>query len=404
MIRLLTRRATLVVLVVLALTAGAFAVTQRQPRELTLTAEFRNTTSLYQGADVKILGVSVGKITKIEVRGTSVHVEMTYDAEHPLPANVHAAVIPPSIVGDRFVQLAPAYTGGPQLPDNASLGLDRTEVPIELDEVYRNLSKLAEALGPEGANSDGALSRLITAVARNMEGNGGAMNATIRNLADAVGTLSDSRQDISATVSNLSDFTTMLAGNDEEVRALVSNLAKVSTQLGTQRDDIATATRDLSEALQLVSGFVARNRELVKDNVNGLTEVTGTLSRRSDDLAELIDIAPLGLTNMMNIYVPENWDLSDPGAVPPQNRAGSLALRAPLFNDLTVQLGHTMTAICGSLPHEAQKQVAALCSSLQRAGGDLAAVLTRLIDPALGGGLTPSQPARTLPELLTGGR
>ena len=39
-----------------------------------------------------------------------------------IPDDVKAIVVSPSIVGDRYVQLAPAYSGGTVLADNASLG------------------------------------------------------------------------------------------------------------------------------------------------------------------------------------------------------------------------------------------------------------------------------------------
>ena len=74
-------------------------------------------------------------------------------------------MISPSVVGDRFIQLGPAYTGGPVLPDNSRLGIDRTAVPVELDDIFKSIDNLALALGPEGANKDGALSRLVDSTA-----------------------------------------------------------------------------------------------------------------------------------------------------------------------------------------------------------------------------------------------
>ena len=59
-----------------------------------------------------------------------------YDGEYKVPADAKAAVISPSIVGDRFIQLTPAYTGGAQLENNAKLGEDRTATPLELDEIF----------------------------------------------------------------------------------------------------------------------------------------------------------------------------------------------------------------------------------------------------------------------------
>ncbi len=108
-----------------------------------LTVMFPSTTSLYEGAQVKVLGVRVGTVESIEVEGTQVRVSMTYDPDVKIPADVHAVIVPPSVVGDRFVQLTPAYTGGEVLADGATLGIERSGVPLELDDTYRALDQVA---------------------------------------------------------------------------------------------------------------------------------------------------------------------------------------------------------------------------------------------------------------------
>ena len=48
----------------------------------TLTADFPRAVSLYEGSDVKILGIAVGKVTKVTPMGTKVRVEMQYDDKY----------------------------------------------------------------------------------------------------------------------------------------------------------------------------------------------------------------------------------------------------------------------------------------------------------------------------------
>jgi phospholipid/cholesterol/gamma-HCH transport system substrate-binding protein len=157
-LRLIGIRRGLTGLVVLFLVlAGSTLLRSGGPGQRTLTATFARTTSLYAGAQVKVLGVKVGTVDSIQVKGTSVAVTISYDADVKLPADVHALIVPPSIVGDRFIQLAPAYDRGPALADNAALDLNHTGVPVELDDTYSALDKFASGLGPNGANKDGAL-------------------------------------------------------------------------------------------------------------------------------------------------------------------------------------------------------------------------------------------------------
>ncbi len=114
------------IVAVVAVVAALVVTFSPSSPEKYVVAEFPRTVSLYEGSDVKILGVAVGKVDSVTPSGTNVRVKFHYDAQHKVPADAKAVIISPSIVGDRFVQLTPAYTGGDVLPDNARLGVDRT--------------------------------------------------------------------------------------------------------------------------------------------------------------------------------------------------------------------------------------------------------------------------------------
>jgi phospholipid/cholesterol/gamma-HCH transport system substrate-binding protein len=103
--------------------------------ERTVTAHFPQAVSIFEGSDVTIMGVSVGRVTEIVPEGDSVKVVMTYSGEHKLPADVKAAIVTPTLVADRFVQLVPAYASGPVLPDNGDIPLERSIVPVEMDRI-----------------------------------------------------------------------------------------------------------------------------------------------------------------------------------------------------------------------------------------------------------------------------
>src|SRR3954471_2784526 len=138
---------------------GVYLWVSSSDKTMHVKAEFSRAVGLYTGSSVRILGVPVGKITKITPHGKSVTVDMTVDGKYKVPADAGAAIVPPSIVGDRYVQLTPAYTGGPVMTGHAAkIPLQRTEVPAELDDIYASLDQLNRALGPQGANAHGALS------------------------------------------------------------------------------------------------------------------------------------------------------------------------------------------------------------------------------------------------------
>ncbi|MEU8004793.1 MCE family protein [Catellatospora sp. NPDC049111] len=286
--------------------AAAALVVRQEPDRLRLTVHFPAAVGIHAGSEVRVLGVEVGEVVAVTPQGKGVRVELRYDRDWPVPADATALIVPPSVVSDRYVQLAPAYTGGPKLADGAELPMERTSVPIELDEVYRSLDELSTALGPQGANADGALRDLVRTGAANLRGNGDELHQTLSGLSQAMSTLSAGRDDLFGSVADLQQFTTMLAASDATVRQFNDRLADVSEQLAAEREDLAAAVRALSLALADVSEFVKANRAELKANVAALADLTGVLARQQKALAQVLDVAPLALSNLNLAYNPRS--------------------------------------------------------------------------------------------------
>ncbi|MFJ6671021.1 MCE family protein [Actinosynnema sp. NPDC091369] len=267
-----------------------------------VTAVFGAAVGVYPGSDVRVLGVRVGTIDEVEPQGSTVKVVMSLDRAVKVPADAQAVVVAPSVVSDRYVQLAPAYTGGDVLGENATIPRERTATPVELDELYASLDKLTTALGPNGANQDGALSDLLDSAADNLQGNGQALGDTIKQLGDATRTLSGSKDDLFGTVDNLQKFTGMLAANDSQVRDLNRQLAEVAGFLADERENLGAALTELATALGQVQGFIQDNRAALKSNVDKLAGITQVLVDQRASLAEALDVGPLALGNLQNAY------------------------------------------------------------------------------------------------------
>lgn len=291
-----------VVVVVLALIVAAGVAWTARDTDKTVTVEFTRTTAVYEGSDVKVLGVPIGTIEKLEPRGETVTATISYDASYDLPRDVKAAVISPAIVGDRYVQFAPAYTDGPTLADGARIGVERTAVPVELDEVYSSINDLAVALGPEGANHDGSLSRLVDGLAGQFEGQGAQVNETIRNFSKLSTTLDANSEELFGSVRQIEEFVQVLNRNDATVRAFNDSTAEVSRVLEAERDDLAATLAALSVALTDVNTLVTENRDVLRSNVDKITSLSEVLRKRQGEFEEMLVTAPTVLSNVALTY------------------------------------------------------------------------------------------------------
>ncbi|WP_410588699.1 MCE family protein [Amycolatopsis sp. lyj-23] len=284
----------------LIVTAGLYLVF-RSSNGTKLSAYFGKTVGLYAGSSVRVLGVPVGQVTDVTPEGDAVRVDMQVD-DVQLPAGVGAVVVAPSLVSDRYVQLTPAYDSGPVLASGTVLPRDRTATPVELDDLYSSLDKLSTALGPNGANKNGALSGVLDTAANTLKGNGASLNSTVGQLAELAKTLDGSKDDLFSTVQNLNSFTGALAQSDQQLNEFYGRVADVSQFLAADSSDVGAALQSLGGALGDVQQFVNDNKTVLESNVDKLASLSKVLVDQRAALAEVLDIAPTGATNFINSY------------------------------------------------------------------------------------------------------
>lgn len=279
--------------VVLALLAAVFLVFTSGGNSKQLTADFASANSLYKGGEVRVAGVTIGEIKSVEAKGDRVRVTMEIDGDVKVPADAKAVEISPAIVGDRFVQLAPAYTGGAVMPDRGHIGMERTAVPVELDDIFKSVDNLALALGPEGANKDGALSRLIGTTSEQFDGQGQQLADTLENFSKLSTTLSNNQDALFSSITEVNKFVGLMNRNDAEVRKFFDSTAEVSEVLAGERDDLAKTIRVLSKALLEVRNFVRDNRDAIRGNVDNLESIAAVLANHTEDIDHLLTEAPV---------------------------------------------------------------------------------------------------------------
>jgi phospholipid/cholesterol/gamma-HCH transport system substrate-binding protein len=291
-----------IVIVVAALVTGGVLLYQAAHPTKQITAYFSETIGVYPQSTVRVLGVPVGTVDAVQPDGTNVKVTMTIDSGVQIPADADAVVIEPSVVSDRYIQLTPAYTGGPQLASGAVIPVSRTAVPVEVDQVYASLAKLAAALGPHGANSHDALSDLIKTGAANLAGNGAYLQQMITEFGGLSKTLGGSAGNLFGSIAYLQQFTTMLKDNNGQVQQAEQQLAEVSAFLAADRQELSGAISELAVALGQVKTFIGSNRDLLEANISKLASITSILVTERASLAEALDVQPLAADNLVNAY------------------------------------------------------------------------------------------------------
>jgi phospholipid/cholesterol/gamma-HCH transport system substrate-binding protein len=263
----------------------------------TATLEFARAVNLHEGDDVRVLGVRIGEVMSVRPDGDHVAVGIGYD--RPVPAEAKAVIVTPSVISGRFVQLTPAYTGGPQLADGAVIARDRTAVPVEWDDLKDQLTRLSKALA-----QNGSLPKAIDTAAANLQGNGGSIRQTITDLAKAASTLAAGSKDLFGTINNLQVLVTALNGADDQVRTFSAQLTAIAKLVDDNKNQLAAALSALDRATAEVADFVAHHADRLGVTVGQLADVTKILADDRAKLAEILHQAPTTLADTLALFDP----------------------------------------------------------------------------------------------------
>jgi phospholipid/cholesterol/gamma-HCH transport system substrate-binding protein len=288
----------------------------------TFVAYFANTNGLYTGDEVRILGVAVGTVEEIDPQPDAAKVTFSVDKQYPVPADVQAAILSPSLVSARAIQLVPAYSSGPKLADGASIPKEHTAVPVEWDDFRQQLEKLTDSLQPTTPGGVSPVGEFINSAAANLRGQGDTAHDTVAKLSQAISALGDHSTDIFSTVRNLQMLVSALSSSSDLLAAFNTNLADITTVLSNTPNEVADATKGLGGAVDDLRGFVADNREGIRVTVDHLNAVTTALNESRGDIKQVLHIAPTVFQNFMNIYQPAQSAVT--GILAPVNFANTV--------------------------------------------------------------------------------
>lgn len=336
-----------VALVIVLVVALVYLLTGGGTKTGTAYLKFAN--SIYPGDSIKILGMDVGKIDKLTPEGDKVRVDFHYDGKYNLPADVKAAVLSPTLVATRFIQLDPAYTAGPVFPDGGVIPVERTHIPTEFDELKKQLDQFSESFGPNGVNKDGAINRALDVINKNGVqdgvGQGKAFRDMIVELSKATRTLSDSRGDLFGTVDNLARFSSVLNQFDTQIVQFQQRLGDVSATLNSNSDELKQLLPRVEDAGNQVDKFFRDHSGQLTETVDRAGSINRAIAQIRDDFAQALHIGPNGLTNFANLIHPRTGVLY--GAVTiggytnsllsPGNQVCALITSAAAANELTAQ-------------------------------------------------------------------
>ena len=294
-----------------------------------LTAFFPKAVALYDQSQVRVLGLPAGSVKEVKTEGDRVRVVMQLDEDVAVPADVRAIIIPNSLIGERYVQLFPAWTEGePKAEDGAVIDLERTIIPVEPDEALAALKEFLDTLDPEGVG------RLIDNAATTLEGNGQPLNEALASFSQLAETFAENDDVIVSILENFDDFTATMLTRERQLGEIMDAFATASGVLADERAELEGLINGLAQVSNDGLDLVAEHAARLETDVATLTRLVRSVDTQLDAVEDLLNAGPLLTSGLLEAYNPQFH------AINLRNSFSPVAQQAldPLFDALGVDL------------------------------------------------------------------
>lgn len=263
----------------------------------TYTVYFDSAAGLYEGNDVAVLGMPVGRITAVEPSGTRVKVQLAVDSDITIPEDATAAIVNTSIVTTRHIELTPVYTGGPALPTGGVV--PNSVSPVEIGALFDSIDDLVTNLKGEPGGPR-PLADLIDVTAGIADGNGEKLRESLAALEKA-GRLGRNNADgVGDIIKNIAELSSTLTANYPKMLAFSSSVTQVADLLGEQSVGLNATLANVNQTLANTAEFLEANAGNVGSSMTNLASLASNLSDYSREVVDAIDMAPLMFQNLTN--------------------------------------------------------------------------------------------------------
>lgn len=269
-------------------------------------AVFTNATMLEKGDDVRVAGVNVGEVKKVEhYKRSMALVTFKVDAGVDMSTASRAEIRFLNLVGDRYMALeeGTGADGAKALSDGATIPVENTKPALDLTVLFDGFKPLFAALTPDQVNE---LSMNLVQV---LQGEGGTVKSLLAHTASLTTSLADRDALIGEVITNLSSTLKTVDDRHEQLSTLVVELKDWMTDLAKDRDTIGSSLDNISQLTVTVADLLRRGRPLLKEDIAALRSLSKLLNRPENrkNLSQLLDRMPETMTDQTRTGTYGSW-------------------------------------------------------------------------------------------------
>jgi virulence factor Mce-like protein len=253
--------------------------------------QFPEATTLAQEADVRVAGVPVGKVRKVEVGDGTNRTVATVEIERryaPLRTDANAILRQKTLLGETYVELTPG-TSKKTIPENGTLPHGQVKPTVELDEIFDSLDPQTRA----------AFKGWQRELAKGIEGRGRDFNDALGTLpgfasdgADVLAVLDSQEGAVHRLVKNTGVTFGALTENEAQLRNLVTGSKQTFDATASKADALAETIRIFPTFLKESRLTLARVQEFSTDTNPLITDLRPVARDLQPTLRDVRALAP----------------------------------------------------------------------------------------------------------------
>jgi phospholipid/cholesterol/gamma-HCH transport system substrate-binding protein len=274
----------IVVLLVLALDVGSLPFISSGH---TVYADFTDAASLQKGADVRVSGVQVGKVTSVNLeyvpgQGNIVRVAMKVSGGPHIGAGTTANIKIETLLGQVYIGLDPTPVGALA---NDTIPVARTTTPTSITTAFIGLGKRAGEIDVK------QLAKSFQVLSNTFKNTPGDVHASLVGLERVSKTIASRDNQLTALLGKANDVTTTIADHDSQITKLINDSSLILRTISRQRDVVHQLFVSTAALAKQLTGLVADNRKLIGPALAQLDGTLKILHANQHDLDQTLHLA-----------------------------------------------------------------------------------------------------------------
>ncbi|TQM71005.1 virulence factor Mce-like protein [Actinomadura hallensis] len=259
--------------------------------------------SFYEKSKVKVMGADVGLVDSVENQGDRVKVTFHLRRDVPLPKGVQASIVPLNLIGERNLVLHPAWKPGQPKETSNVIPMERTHVPVEVDDALSSFTNLAEALDPT------KMQTALGTAAETLGGSGRTFNAALEQSARLVENVAGQDKELIEVARNLERLAGVVRGREEVLGTLIRDFGEATRVLSSEREEMKQLVKGVLELAEQGDKLLRKYKGQLPYDLAVLTRFALVLKGNAAQVAQLVKALPGINDALLGGYNPKDKSL-----------------------------------------------------------------------------------------------